>query len=361
MENKINLVEILKDCPIGTKLYSPLCGECKLDTVTCKSILVESITFKTLHFNEDGTYYEGYDDAECLLFPSKENRDWSKLQRPFKDGDVVTGENCACSYIAIFKEFIDDTSFSHHACLTSFGKFSVDDISDNANLRLATPKENEKLFDAINDKGYRWNDETKTLDKWIEPKFKVGDKVQNKNSNMIGIINLIINDEHEYQVALKNGGITYMLFEYQDDWELVPNIKPKFKVGDRIKAISNSDQLCQYLIIGITDTHYTIEEVEAKFKYAEPIDNDKNWELVTNKFDINTLKPFESRVLVRNSDNGFWQPTFWGVYEAEKANEHHYRNYLTTKGFFRHCIPYNDDTKHLIGTTNDCDNYYKNW
>ena len=160
-------------------------------------------------------------------------------------------------------------------------------------------------------------------------------------------------------MSLKNGGITYILFEFQDDWELVKDdIKPKFKVGDRIKTIYKT---YHYVIKGITDTHYTLEEVEDKFQYTEPIIEDKNWELVTDKFDITTLKPFESRVLVRNSDNGFWQPTFWGIYEAEKANEHHYRNYLTTKGFFRHCIPYNDDTKHLIGKTDDCDDFYKTW
>ena len=167
--------------------------------------------------------------------------------------------------------------------------------------RLSTEEEKQKLFDSIKDNDYRWNAETKTLEKLVEPRFKVGDRIWCINKHF------------------------------------------------------------QYDVTELTDTHYTLVEVENKFRYTEPIIEDKYWELVPNKFDITTLVPFESRVLVRNSYEGFWMPTFWGIYETEKANRHLHRHYLTTKGFFRHCIPYNDDTKHLLGTTNDCDEYFKTW
>lgn len=50
MENKINIAELLKDCPKGTKLYSPLCGECYFDrlnfgTIICKKQNTQDITF----------------------------------------------------------------------------------------------------------------------------------------------------------------------------------------------------------------------------------------------------------------------------------------------------------------------------
>jgi hypothetical protein len=43
---------------------------------------------------------------------------------------------------------------------------------------LATEEEKQELFDAIQDNGYKWNEETKTLEKLVEPKFNVGDKIK---------------------------------------------------------------------------------------------------------------------------------------------------------------------------------------
>lgn len=230
----MNIAKILKDCPKGTKLYSPLCGECKLDTVTCESILVESTTFKTLHFNEDGTYYEGYDDAECLLFPSKENRDWSTFQRPFKAGDK--------------------------------------------------------------DNGYKWNEETKTLEKLVELKFKVGDK---------------------------------------------------------IKSIISSSL---YTVVDIKDKTYCIKNDVEKHPYPLSLisfSQENLYELVADKFDISILKPFD-KVLVRNDKSCVWR---CGLYSHYSVYPFHY---ICTDTGYKQCIPY-ENNEHLLGTSNDCDEYYKNW
>ena len=89
MENKINVAEILKDCPIGTKLYSPLCGECEIDHVKIRVPDKDSIIRIKYLINEgiqnyiafyyDGTYLN-LEKGECLLFPSKENRDWNTFK-----------------------------------------------------------------------------------------------------------------------------------------------------------------------------------------------------------------------------------------------------------------------------------------
>ena len=76
---KINLVEILKNAPEGTKLWSPIFG-----VVTFEEIMKGRINYpiivlacgERLSFNQFGLYYITYHDAECTLFPSKENRDW---------------------------------------------------------------------------------------------------------------------------------------------------------------------------------------------------------------------------------------------------------------------------------------------
>ena len=81
MNENLNLVEILKDCPKGTKLYSTTYGKVSLFNVSIN----EAFPIKVL--TECGLEtYTRYgkmsfkDDAECVLFPSKEQRDWSKFK-----------------------------------------------------------------------------------------------------------------------------------------------------------------------------------------------------------------------------------------------------------------------------------------
>lgn len=81
---KINLVEILRDCPKGTKLYSPLFGEVEFIEIN-DNHYEHPIVIKTkrnLHndFAADGRYYYDYHNAECLLFPSKDQKDWTKFK-----------------------------------------------------------------------------------------------------------------------------------------------------------------------------------------------------------------------------------------------------------------------------------------
>lgn len=82
--HKLNLYEILKNCPKGTTLYSTVLGNVSLKDVIadaiypiivkCKDGLIES-------FTTDGKTFEDF-DGECVLFPSKEQRDWSKFTAP---------------------------------------------------------------------------------------------------------------------------------------------------------------------------------------------------------------------------------------------------------------------------------------
>lgn len=85
MNENLNLAEILKDCPKGTKLYSCIHGEvefCKL-IKGCYSISVTTIRNETHLFTSDGRNERFY-DGECMLFPSKDNRDWSTFVAPKK-------------------------------------------------------------------------------------------------------------------------------------------------------------------------------------------------------------------------------------------------------------------------------------
>ena len=86
MNENIDLIKILKDCPKGTKLYSTIFGE--VDFIEC-NILYQIIVTKEnkyYYFTSKGTFiFERipYNRGECCLFPNKEQRDWSKFVAPW--------------------------------------------------------------------------------------------------------------------------------------------------------------------------------------------------------------------------------------------------------------------------------------
>lgn len=136
------------------------------------------------------------------------------------------------------------------------------------------------------------------------------------------------------------------------------SVKPIFRVGDTIQ--NKVDKwLSKRTIKSFTEGIGYFTTINDCFTTTNDwicIEDQDNWELVPNKFDINTLVPFESRVLVREDKKDVWRPTFYGFF-----HQHSKRFYTTSCGTWLMCIPYNENTKHLAGTTNDCDNFYKTW
>ena len=355
----INIAEILKDCPKRTKLYSPICGECELYSSDDTVINVASVRGnKYPSFNKFGQYYKDMPDSECMLFPSKENRDWNTFQIPFKDGDILTYTG---NYITTFIYRNKDnephltTSFyvgcndapTHNFLI--YNKYTLIALNENCDVRLATEDEKIKLFDAIKANGYKWNAETKTLEKLIEPKFKVGDEIVRKNSiSNSFIVNSVSSDY--YGLALPDRtGVGVLNVSEQDDWELVLHIH-KFKVGD---IITNGKVTIKIGYID-GDYYYDITRNIANRLFIKFQDE---WELVPDKFDISTLKPFD-KVLVRDSNESRWCADMFSHYSG------HDRFPFCTLGSslsgFSQCIPY-EGNEYLLGTNNDCGEYYKNW
>lgn len=91
MENKeLNLCEILKDCPKGTKLWSPVWGNMtliRINDVSIYPIVLSADGFSIVSLHSDGRMY-GIKESECILFPSKEQRDWSKFKVPTEESKV---------------------------------------------------------------------------------------------------------------------------------------------------------------------------------------------------------------------------------------------------------------------------------
>ena len=211
MNENLNLEEILKDCPKGTKLYSTILGEVKLYKVKDNNtypIGIEDKEGAQSWLTSNGKFMEMF-DGECTLFPSKEQRDWSKF-----------------------------------------------------NVK--------------------------------KPKFKVGDRIRHKETNKDDVYEISKVYDDSYGIA----GFTWMIYmKYQDQYELVPN-----------------------------------------------------------KFDPKTLKPFD-KVLVRDDYKERW---LCGFFPHIEDGIRDYK-YATIDSAFKYCIPYNDDTKHLLCTKEEAPEYYRYW
>lgn len=302
MKEKINIAELLRNCPKGTELYSPIFGNVYLDKIRPHLAVV----VRTSDKQEEEFLYDGRFDinGECMLFPSKANRDWSTFQRPFKDGDIIYVKSKKCGgvgFISIYKNESSSLFYDHCSISLDTGNFYLDTTqgliykNDISISRLATEEEQEKLFQVIRDNGYRWNAETKVLEKLIVSKFKVGNRVKHKESYISGVVTKIYDEC--YKIKYDTGAVSFANIKYQDDYELVHE-----------------------------------------------------------KFDISTLKPFD-KVLVRDDYQNYWAANLYSHYM--NANEDYH--FATVFGYYKQCIPYNDETKHLLGKTEDCENYYKTW
>ena len=128
------------------------------------------------------------------------------------------------------------------------------------------------------------------------------------------------------------------------------SIKPKFKVGDiiRHKETNKNDV---YKISQVYNDSYGI----VGFNCGIYIKYQDQYELVPNKFDPKTLKPFD-RVLIRDFSS-LWKADLFSHYDPRKE---YYPSRCVGNGCV-YCIPYNDDTKHLIGTTNEAPEFYRYW
>ena len=298
----MNIAELLKDCPSGMELDCTSYDNVSFDKISDDKKAAYPIfcyitdkegNHSGISFTENGCESKRY-GAKCVIFP-KGKTTWEGFVPPykFKDGDVLTYMFCNKPTIYIYREK-GCCNTSYYAGYSSeneqFYKGEIGGLSgDRTDLRLATEEEKQKLFQVIKDNGYKWNAETKTLEKFS--RFKIGDKIKKKGLNTT---------------------------KYLEITDITPNI-------------------------------YIFRD--GSFQYFKIID--KDYELIPNKFDITTLVPFESRVLVRSVDNGLWKPAIYGF-------SHQNGYYVVGGACWKQCIPYKGN-EYLCGTTNACNNFYKTW
>lgn len=184
MEERVNIAELLRGCPKGMELYSPVFGKVYLDKIRPHLAIVVTTDKEQGDFKEEFLYDGRYGmNGECMLFPSKGKTNWEGFVPPheFKNGDIIFTRTFDATWVSIFKQFSEDRCCTYiDLCIDDnniYNTWGVCHIEEITEQRLATEKEKLKLFDAISAYNYESNEETKTLEKL--PKFKIGDWVVN--------------------------------------------------------------------------------------------------------------------------------------------------------------------------------------
>ena len=217
----MNIAEILKYCPKGTKLYSPIFGDVVFDEVCSETnkypIKIQDYAGFHHAVTEHGYYLYNIPNSECVLFPSKTQRDWNKFRLPIKKGDIMMNYDGNCPFIAI-GELYENISPKYICGINSSGEFIKYPGKGGWTTDFYIPASEEakkELFDKMEEAGYKWNADTLKLElnknniKPIKQKFKPFDKVLVRNeSNEKWSINLFsyYDEEDKYYpyVCLSN-------------------------------------------------------------------------------------------------------------------------------------------------------------
>ena len=403
MNENLNLVEILKDCPKGTKLYSTMFGEVDFDSIENNSIY--PIIIKSKHYGIDRLSIDGkrfVDCGECALFPSKEQRDWSKFTASRynleKQGEQASPQTNERAWLYLVSDVL--------TWKDGIGQYLDDQRVQELAKRLCS-KYAQKLYkpQVISDNSNIVKNERKSLDE-IEPKFKVGNWYQcTKNFVGKGVIfdrntayycaqEGCLQDEYGCHIAIvkdlydrfklwtiqdaKDGDILAISWwEDEDLWEKIVIFKKYHSNGVKglystpcVEGYGNTfkngklafkEEVPYYSRTWTCKLHLATREqrntlIKAIDDAGYKWDTEKKELNKKDVFDPKTLKPFD-KVLVRDYSCDVWNCSILS-HTQQKGSY----NYACINGAnWKYCIPYNDDTKHLAGTTEEAPDYYRYW
>lgn len=315
MEKKINIAKILKNKPEGTKLWTDMFGSVMLYVVTdaCDAFQVKHHN-KEPWFDKDGKLYN---EGVLCIYPSKSMRDWEKFS--WKKGDVLISD---CGFMCIFKEWASDDYTKFNGCYSN-SRDGYEDVS-NAETAKFDKLDNNIAYGYVREiereLGGILNLETLEIEK-TQPEFKDGD-----------IVALVVRKCTHIAIfqSRQEAYIGFHAVLCQND-ELLLEKPFREDVGDielRLATDSEKQQL-----------------FDALAKKDKAWDAEKKM-IVDLKKKVE-LKPFD-KVVVRCSEADRWSIDFFS-YKAPNG-------YICTGGaWFGYCLPYNEETAKLIGTTNNVD------
>ena len=332
MEEKINIAEILKDKPQGTKLYDWLHNiDIELDTISTTD--TETVVWCTNETNNNTTCHRGYSefgtergypDGLQILFPSKEMRDWSKFL--WKKGDILVS-NDNDSHI-IFEGFSKDdyTTFE--------GKYSIN-VSKKRYVSYLYMQKTQNYHIEYD------KDATQTYINTIEEIF--GGKLNRETL------------EIEKQTEFKDGDVVFVRLKRFCFIEIFNYFKGDYLYDHAsLSTKTHTIDICgKYPIYKDEIVEIRIANDSEKKQLFEALSKEnKVWnaekkQVVDLKIKWITPKPFD-RVITRNAYDDIWTANIFS--HMNSCGE-----YVTIgcAGGYHYCLPYNDETAHLLGTTDE--------
>lgn len=323
MEERINIAEILKDKPKGTSLWSMVLGKCTLEKVIIgRNYPIRVKSTNTRDFNSyscEGIYDIGFEDSECILFPSKEMRDWSKFA--WKKGDVLVNKE-RTKHI-IFDKFTNDsyTEFTgkYYNLKNDENELYYTVFAATDCFTLETEDAAQAYINDLEEKlGGKLNRDTLEIEK--QPEFKDGDIVVSNSGSIVLFKEIKCGERVYYHACMING-----------------NVYIKGTEDEYYGIVSDIDRLA-------TDTE-KLQFFDALAKKGKRWDVGKK-QIVDLKPKVE-LKPFD-KVLVRDAADDAWHIDLF-----ERMQNSRVYPYMCLNRVWNFCIPYNENTKHLLGTTDE--------
>ncbi len=356
MNEKVNIAELLKDCPNGMELDCPL-----FDGLVLEGVEGDDSEYPIRVKTKEGeiwsvTSYGCWDNtqsAKCIIFP-KGKTTWEGFVPPcdFKDGDVIYLKTKLFEWISIFKNCIENgiTTYADY-CLSDRIFYGNNDVAtllcENERIcdkRLATEEEKKEFFNELAANGYVWDAESKTLTHYECVKlgdFNDGDLLYVKTAKGIEII-------FAYRKTYDDKYLRKYVSVVKQTGMLLVNLDAVCEINhiENIRLATDAENGEFFSVCDKNGYKWDCENKTLKKK------TDTEQQRSGHKFDIGTLKPFD-KVLVRDG-KGLWRPCLFGADMIAG-----YR-YFTSGGDYKECVPY-EGNEHLVGTTKDCDDYYKAW
>lgn len=329
MEEKINVAEILKDKPQGTKLYSRICGAVELKKVINvrekKSIVVKELNSNNQHrFWHDGNFFRA---GQCVLQPSENMADWSKFL--WKKGDVLVSDDGKCK--VIFERFDDDTytSFVGKYYVECYGKndelqdYEEEHYGDTVNYTKESEEAAQTYINTIEERlGGKLNLETLEIEK---PEFKDGDIVVTDAVPSMCYSKCIFILKGDLNTGESRAN-SYVFFNINNN-HISYDVLNTIEIDRNIHLATDSEK--QQLFDAIE-------------KDGKAWDSDKK-AIVDLKPKVE-LKPFD-KVLVRDFEDQAWQVSLFSYKDSDSY-------YCCNGCAWTQCIPYIGNES-LLGTTKD--------
>ena len=336
MEEKINIAEILKNKPRGTKLYDWLHNiDVELDTISTTD--TETVVWCTNETNNNTTCHRGYSefgtergypDGLQILFPSKEMRDWAKFS--WKKGDVL--QNNDHNIQVIFGGFTSDT-YEMIRCKywlkvdNGNEKFVIETNEFTKNFFKISEELSQCYINEIENRlGGKLNLETLKIEK-TQPEFKDGDIVVAEEDNYY--------DKVIFIAAIKDDIVSKALINVRyEDYEVHYN---EYRFGHNRSLRLATDSEKQQLF-------------EALAKENKAWDAEKKQ--IVNLKPKYEFKPFDRCIWkIRNCEGSIWQASFVSYVDEHGATP---MGISIDEDLVNLTIlPYNDQTKLLVGTTDE--------